>query len=152
MKGSEAVAVAEPDNFFLVGMVQQWKNAKDQPALTRADRALAYAFEQSQLARADLLAGAEWALGEALGRKNLAQDKLDAANNLFEKAQKLDPNDLEADAGLKLVQKLKKGLLKKEQLEKQLSKLQKPGLHDLVQAAEKVQPPPDVAPPVSPDD
>src|SRR5438105_1065108 len=34
---------SEPDNFFLVSMVEQWKSAKDQPALIRADRALAFA-------------------------------------------------------------------------------------------------------------
>ena len=54
---SSPVAGAELDNFFLVGMLEQWKNAKDQPALMQADRALAYAQEINQLARAGSCAG-----------------------------------------------------------------------------------------------
>jgi len=39
MAGSEVLTDSLPDNYFLVGLVEQWKNKKDQPALTRADRA-----------------------------------------------------------------------------------------------------------------
>src|SRR5204863_9975428 len=51
---SEAVSEPELDNFFLVGMVNQWKDAQDQPALMQADRALAFAQEMNQIARAEL--------------------------------------------------------------------------------------------------
>src|SRR5207248_9209862 len=93
----EELPEAELDNFFLASMLKQWQSAKDQPALTRADRALAFAFEHNQLKRADLLTQAEWALSE---------DKLDAAAKLFNEACDLDPNDVEAKAGTDLVQKL----------------------------------------------
>src|SRR5262249_28879587 len=57
---TEPLAAPEMDNFFLVGSFEQWKNGKDQPALIRADRALAYAFQQSQVVLADLHSKAEW--------------------------------------------------------------------------------------------
>jgi hypothetical protein len=104
---TDPVTEPAPENFFLAGMVSQWKNGKDQPALLRADRALALAEKQNQLARADLLAQAQWALGD---------DKLDAAKNLFNQVKQLDPQDVEADAGLKVVEKLRTGALKKDQL------------------------------------
>jgi tetratricopeptide (TPR) repeat protein len=100
----------DPDNFFLVNMVNQWKNAPAEPALLRADRALAFALEQNQLARADLLAQGRWALGE----KNI-----DAAWRLFDQARQLDPNDVEARAGLNVIDKLRKGEITLEQLHKQ---------------------------------
>ena len=102
----------ELDNFFLVGMFEQWRNAKDQPALMQADRALAYAQEINQLARAELLAQAE----EALGR-----DKLDAAAKLFAQAKELDPYDVEAEGGLKVVQKLRDGQISKDELRRQFT-------------------------------
>src|SRR5207244_1315134 len=55
IEGSEAIPDAEPDNFFLVSMIEQWKHSKDQPAFNRADRTLVYAYQQGQLARTDLL-------------------------------------------------------------------------------------------------
>jgi hypothetical protein len=143
LQNSENLGDAEPDNFFLVGMIEQWKKGKDQPALTRADRALAYAHEQSQLARADLITQAEWALG---------QEKLEVAQNLFEQAKKLDPKDVEADAGLKVVEKLRSGLLKKQQLKDMLAKQDKNGLQGLAQAGDKAPPPKELAPPVPEED
>ena len=59
---SETLPEPEADNFFLVSMLEQWKKAKDQPALMRADRALAYAQEINQLARDELLGQAQMAL------------------------------------------------------------------------------------------
>src|SRR5579871_619015 len=91
IQGSDAIPDAEPDNFFLVSMVEQWKNSSDQPALNRADRTLAYAYQQGQLARTGLIDQAEWAMG---------QNNLEAAHNLFEQVKRLDPQDVEADAGL----------------------------------------------------
>ncbi|HMC88712.1 MAG TPA: vWA domain-containing protein, partial [Gemmataceae bacterium] len=137
----EPVAAAEADNFFLISMLEQWKNAKDQPALTRADRALASYSQQTQLARNNLIADAEWALSE---------DKLEAAQSLFEKAKRIDPEDKEAAAGLKIVEKIRGGVINKKQLKDQLAQAEKDGIHNkLAQAGEQVPPPPrDVAPPV----
>lgn len=107
---SEQYAEPEPVHFFLVNMVNQWRQGKEHPALTRADRALSFAHEQGHFARADLLAKAEWALAEF---------QIDAAQNLFDQAKKLDPHDAEADAGLKVVRQLRDGNLKPEQLREQ---------------------------------
>lgn len=103
----------EADNFFLVSMLEQWKKAKDQPALMRADRALAYAQEINELARDELLGQAQMAL---------MLDKVDAAGRLFEQARKVDPSDVEAAGGLKLVGMLKDGKVTKDQLRKQMDK------------------------------
>jgi tetratricopeptide (TPR) repeat protein len=126
LQNSESLPEPELDNFFLVGMVEQWKNSKDQPALTRADRALADAQTRSRFARDDLIAQAEVALGS---------DKLDIAKTLFDKAKKLDPNDIEAKAGLKVVDRLKGGFIKKEDLKAQLAKEDGSGIRQLAQAA-----------------
>jgi hypothetical protein len=141
LQANEPIADGGPDNFFLVSMVEQWKNGKDQPALTRADRVLAYAFEQGRLAREELLAQAEWALG---------QDKYEAAESLFKQARNLDPSALEADAGLKLIQQLKAGVVTKDQLRDQLAKEDKNGLQQLAQANPQPPPPRDIAPPTEP--
>jgi hypothetical protein len=143
LETSVPIGVAEPDNFFLVSMVEQWKNAKDEPALTRADRALAWAHDQSQILRADLIAQAEWAMGK---------DNLDVALEKFGQAKKLDPTDVEAAAGIQVVEKLKKGLLKKQQLKKELAQADKEAMVRLAQAGEKIPPPGEVAPPVERDD
>src|SRR5262249_47531480 len=103
----EKVSSPEIDNFFLASMVKQWKEAKEQPALMRADRALAHALQQNVLARDDLLAQAEWAMSE---------DKFDAAMQLFERAKHLDPSDVEAKSGVELVQKLRDSKLTRQQL------------------------------------
>src|SRR5205823_11379219 len=104
---NEDVPEPEADNFFLAGMVDQWKNAKDQPALMRADRALAYAQELNELARDELLGQAQMAL---------MLDKLDAAERLFEQAKKVDRHDVEADGGIQVVRMLRDGKVTKEQL------------------------------------
>jgi tetratricopeptide (TPR) repeat protein len=97
---SAKVPQAGPENFFLVNMVGQWREQKDRPALMQADRALAFAFEHDQLARAELLTKAEWAL---------EKDKLDDAVKLFQQALELDPDAGEAKNGLNLVQQLRVG-------------------------------------------
>src|SRR5262249_42211303 len=112
LEGTANVTDSDADNFFLVGMVEQWKTNKDQPAGTRAERVLAYAYEQTRLAQSELLAQAEWAMG---------QDKLEAAQSLFLQAKKLDPQNIEADAGLRVVEKLKTGAVTKDQLREQLA-------------------------------
>ena len=109
---SDSIAAPELDNFFLVGMFDQWKNAKDQPALMQADRALSYAYELNQFARAEFLAQAHAAL---------ANNKLDVATKLFGQAKEVDPTDVEADGGLKVVQMMREGRITREQLRKQLA-------------------------------
>jgi hypothetical protein len=116
---TEPMATPELDNFFLVGMFEQWKKAKDQPALMRADRALAFAHDISELARTEFLAQAEEAL---------VRDRLDVAKKLYGQAKELDPSDAEADGGLKLVQKLQEGKITKEQLRKEFAQKERVGL------------------------
>ena len=54
---TEDVTPAEVDNFFLLSMVAQWQKADhDAPALIRADRALALAFEQNRMGVDQILA------------------------------------------------------------------------------------------------
>src|SRR5262249_28252975 len=102
------VPAPELQNFFLVHIVQQWKNGdKAAPAMIRADRGLALAAEQTRLARDEYLTQAHWAL-------NL--NKLDAAEKLFRNAQTLDPTDAESAAGLRVVDKLRNGQLNQKQL------------------------------------
>ena len=108
---SEAIPVSEPENYFLLQVVQQWKNVKDTPALIQADRALAFAAEQNQVAVSDLKDKAQWALRE---------DKFDAASRLFNQALELDPQDGEAKNGSKMVQKLRDGKLTLEQIRKEV--------------------------------
>jgi tetratricopeptide (TPR) repeat protein len=132
IQGSEPIPEAEPDNFFLVSMIEQWKNGKDQPALNRADRTLAYAYQQGQLARTGLLDQAEWAMG---------QNHFEAAQRLFEQVKKLDPQDVEAGAGLKMIEKVRSGAVTKEQFKAQLDKAAaKSGPGPVAQAEEKLPP------------
>jgi uncharacterized protein with von Willebrand factor type A (vWA) domain/tetratricopeptide (TPR) repeat protein len=112
IENAQPITQPELDNFFLVGMFDQWKNAKDQPALMQADRALAFAHEMNQLARVELLAQAETAL---------ANDKLDAAEKLFKQVEKLDPNDTESQGGMKLVERIRSGKLSKDSIRKQFA-------------------------------
>jgi hypothetical protein len=97
---AEKMPKPDDDNYFLINMIDQWKAQKDRPALLQADRALAFAFENNQLARADLVAQAEWAL---------EKKKLDAAQQLYQQALKADPTSERAKAGLKLVEDLRSG-------------------------------------------
>ncbi len=102
---------ADDDNFFLVNMLDQWKERKDRPALLQADRALAYAYENNQLARADLIAQAEWAL---------EKKKFDAAQRLYERALQADPISVRALAGLQLVRDLRSGKKTLDEVKKSL--------------------------------
>ena len=56
------VPATDDENFFLTSVHGQWKAARDRPALLQADRALAFAYKQNQLAVEDLVAKAEMAL------------------------------------------------------------------------------------------
>ncbi len=106
---SEAVPGDEIDNFFLATMIQQWREQKDRPALLKADRALAFIYEQNQLARAELLAQAEWAL---------EKNEIDAASRLYDQTLELDPNSVDARAGKVIARQIKDGKLTREQLRK----------------------------------
>jgi hypothetical protein len=108
---SEKVPAPDVENFFLVNMVEQWRAQRDRPALIQADRALAYAFETNQVARADLLAKADWAL---------EQKKFDVAVRLFQQAQKADPTSQRARAGQKLAENLRDGKVTSAQLAEQV--------------------------------
>lgn len=90
------------ENFFLPTMVSQWKNSGriDSPAMLRADRTLALAFESARLAREEFLEQADWALGSR---------KVETAKSLYDAAAKLDPENFRAKAGLQLTDKLQKG-------------------------------------------
>jgi tetratricopeptide (TPR) repeat protein len=96
------------DHFFLSQIVGQWRDSsyKEAPALLRADRTLALAYQQARLNLDELINQGQWAIGAG---------NFDAARELFESAHKVDPNDSEANAGLKVVEKLKKGEMTREQ-------------------------------------
>ncbi|MBL8798390.1 MAG: VWA domain-containing protein, partial [Planctomycetia bacterium] len=118
---TEPVPVAEIDNFFLIGMVEQWKAAdrKEAPSPFRADRALAMSFERGRLQRDELNAQGAWAVEEG---------KLDVAAQMFGQARKIDPQDPDADAGMKIVEKMKAGLLNKDKLRDALGKPDDPAI------------------------
>jgi tetratricopeptide (TPR) repeat protein len=105
----EPIAKPEVSNFFLTGVVSQWSKAnnKSAPALLRADRALAYAAQQTELTREEYLTQAHWALSE---------DHFDVAEKLFALAAQVDPHDTEAAQGLQVVKRLKEGRLTRKQL------------------------------------
>src|SRR5262249_50500056 len=105
----EKIAKPEAENFFLVGMFDQWTRSgnKSAPALIRADRAMAYAQQQSRLMVEEYVTQAQWALTD---------QRLDVADRLYTMALKLDPNDAEAQAGQEVVKKLKTGTATQKQL------------------------------------
>ena len=109
----EKIPASEPDNFFLVSLISQWRNAKDQAALIRGDRALAHAYETNMLAKRELVAQGELAIQDK---------KLDQAERLFNQALQLDPTDVEAKAGQTILAKLKDGTLNRKDIEDQMRK------------------------------
>jgi hypothetical protein len=109
---TEKIPASEPDNFFLVSLVSQWRNAKDHAALLRSDRALAHAYETNMLAERELVAQGELAIQD---------NKLDHAERLFKDALQLNPADSEAQAGLTIVDRMKDGTLNRKAFEAQLA-------------------------------
>src|SRR5262249_24392490 len=107
------VTEPEVDNYFLVSIVNQWKNAGNQYAPLRADRALVLAYNENRLVKEELLAGAQAAL-----HKN----QLDVATQWYNKARRLAPHDHEAIAGLQVVAHMRAGKLRPEQLREELEK------------------------------
>jgi tetratricopeptide (TPR) repeat protein len=113
-------------------MVIQWRTSgrADVPALLRADRTLALAYETTRLAREEFLEEGHWALGAK---------RLDSAKALFDAALKVDPDDPRSKAGARIVARLEKG-------EVSFDDLKKASVDELVQ--EKKEPPPPVKDPV----
>jgi tetratricopeptide (TPR) repeat protein len=93
VQAAPQIPASDPENFFLTGMVNQWREQKDRPALMQADRALAYASERNQMARAELVAKAEMALDQGLYA---------AATKLYKQAMDVDPNSVEARSGARV--------------------------------------------------
>ena len=89
---------ADVENFFLANVMSQWRDHKDRPALLQADRTLCFAYDQNQMARAKLVADADWAL---------ENDKYDHAYRLYQQRLKIDPNNGEAKAGMDIVEELR---------------------------------------------
>ncbi|HJZ93048.1 MAG TPA: hypothetical protein VKE40_19385, partial [Gemmataceae bacterium] len=110
-KVSRPTPAPEIDNFFLSSLVGQWRASgrADAPAVLRADRTLALAYEGTRLTREEFLEQANWAMGVK---------RFDAAKALYDAAMKLDPQDPRVKAGVKLVDKLEKGEISLEELKK----------------------------------
>jgi len=108
----EAATASEPSNYFLNNLVKQWRDAdRSAPAILRADRGLALAYEQTRLAHDEFLTQANWALG---------QNKFDAAVGLFNAVRSINPNDPEAVAGVKIAERMKSGDLDRAKLIKEV--------------------------------
>ena len=129
----EDVGTAELDNFFLVSALGQWERSgdKDSPALVRADRALAMAFEQNRLNRDELIGQAQWAI---------EQDQLGAAEDMFKRAQQIDPRDPEIGAGLKIVEKLRTKQMTRKQLKDAPGPGRRPGHQDRQEGPDSARP------------
>ena len=104
------VPAADVGNFFLTNVAAQWREHKDRPALLQADRTLAYAHDENEMARGKLIADADWAL---------ENQKYDHAYRLYQQALKVDPHSGEAKAGVKLVEDLRSGKVTPEKLRAQ---------------------------------
>ena len=109
---TETVPAPELDNYFLVSVADQWKSAKEQYTLVRADRALVLAYDKNEVARETLNAAAQLAL-----RKN----ELDTAEKLYGQVRSLVPHDLEAVAGLQIVASLRDGKMTLDKLREQFN-------------------------------
>jgi hypothetical protein len=110
---NEPLRAADLDNYFLVSMVQQWRKAAGRPAVLRADRALAIAYENTRLKRDDRLQLAQMAL---------EKNDLEAASRLYGEVRTIAPDDNEAESGIKVIDKLRKGTLTPALLRKQMEK------------------------------
>ena len=113
LEATEKVAAPELDNYFLARMIHQWDNAPTQPALIRANRALAFAYENTRLYHGELLLNAQIAL---------EKNEVLAALHLYEDARALDPHDAEAGAGIKICANLQSGKLTRAMIKAQLAK------------------------------
>ena len=110
---TEQLLPADLDNFFLVGMIDQWNKAREYPAVLRANRALMIAYEDTRLAYQNMTDEAGLAL---------EQGQNGAARKIFEQIRRLAPHDNGAAAGIKIIDKLEDGSLTPEALTKELKK------------------------------
>jgi len=101
------------DNFFLVGMIDQWAKAKEYPAVLQANRALAISYEDTRLAHQNMSDEASLAL---------EQGNNGAARKIFEQIRRLSPDDTGAKTGLNLIDKLENGTLTRKALQDQFKK------------------------------
>jgi len=111
---AENLPAPQVDHFFLNMMVNQWRAAphKDAPAMLQSDRALALASTQVKLYRDEFLVQAVWAI---------TSSHWDDAGKLYAAAQKIDPNDREAAAGLVMLEKLRSGKVTRADIEKKIA-------------------------------
>ncbi|MFO0850478.1 MAG: hypothetical protein U0871_18260 [Gemmataceae bacterium] len=140
---SERVPGPEAANFFLASVLKQWKDApaKDAPAVLPADRTLAMAAEQFRMFRDEFTLQGVWAL---------SAERLDHAQKLFEAALKVDPQAADAVAGLRVLNKLRTGEAKTEQVKARIAAgatLERVAQDPAQPAAAGGQPAPAVAPP-----
>ena len=138
---AERLPAASVDHFFLSAMLDQWMSAgsKDAPVILAADRALAMAGEQFRLFRDEFV---------ELGMKAISADRFDHAEKLFQAAVKIDPSNVEAIAGTKVVAQLRSGATTKEKLKERVNRNEKVGraLISLQEPAPGAVPPPALPP------
>jgi len=110
---SQLLPAPQLDHYFLNLMVDQWRSAphKEAPAMLQSDRALALASTQVKLYRDEFLTQAIWAV-----KKHRWED----ATKLYIAAQKIDPADHEAGAGLLMIENLKSGKITMADIEKKI--------------------------------
>jgi tetratricopeptide (TPR) repeat protein len=117
---TESLPAAQSENYFVSAMLEQWRSAPtaDAPVVLSADRALAMASEQFRLYRDEFL---------VLAIDAITANRLDHAEKLFAAAANIDPDAVEAKAGVKLIAKLRSGEVSKDQLKKQVGEDEKAG-------------------------
>ena len=111
---TEKLPAPQREHFFLNMMLDQWQEAphKEAPAMLQSDRALALASTQVKLYKDEFLVQAVWAV---------RQSNFEDATNLYKAAQKIDPHDMEAAAGLVMIDRLKTGKITKADIERKIN-------------------------------
>ncbi len=114
---NEKLPAPQLEHYFLNMMLSQWRDAphKDAPAMLQSDRALALASTQVKLYKDEFLVQAVWAV---------TQSQWDDASKLYRAAQKIDPKDEEAAAGLALIDKATAGKLTKAEVQQKIALVQ----------------------------
>jgi tetratricopeptide (TPR) repeat protein len=111
---AEKLPAPQREHFFLNMMLDQWQESphKEAPAMLQSDRALALASTQVKLYKDEFLVQAVWAV---------RQSNFEDATNLYKAAQKIDPHDMEAAAGLVMIDRLKSGKITKADIERKIN-------------------------------
>lgn len=143
LEGVEELPAPAMDNYFLIGTFEQWKTSKEAPALASADKALAYAYMQGETARAEFHSKAEWAM---------SKNNWEAATAFYQEAKKLDPSDLEADAGIRMIEKLRTGIVNRETIREQLKRTEAKPMTRVAKGTTQTATQTPVIPPASADD